>query len=243
MAHSNSIRGNTRKYSAIADEEAKKSLNELLEASSISDVFLYKSAMEQLGFLLGNSLKSNEGMRDAKNILVASTAEDADYLASGVMRSLRVSHTVKYAIFWNNRYNLSNNDTVAPVVNKHYQEGYDLCDTLVIVKSIMSGSCVVKTNLLSLMSEIPHLLANNVQVVSPVMHKDAQRNLEKVFPVKVSSKFEFTYFAIDNEKKPNGEVVPGIGGYVYPLLGLNGPPAKVGFVPELLLKEYSSVTT
>lgn len=227
-----------RKFSEIADSEARSALDELLSAGKAHDVPSYQHAMFSLGWLLGNRLLNKPSIACANKVLIASTAEDADFLANGVINALKQKHQVRYAIFWNNHYSLENNsDSVAPVVNSHYQDGYEDSEALVIVKSVISGSCVVKTNLLRLMSDNPGLL-NSVHVASPVMHTNAENKLRSEFPISVSKNFEFSYFAIDSNRSESGEVIPGIGGEVYQLLGLMDQPAKIGFIPELVKREY-----
>ena len=60
------------------------------------------------------------------------------------------------------------------------------------------------------------------------------KRLEAGFDSTISSKFEYIYFAEDDEKKENGEVVPGIGGSVYELLGIGSSVQKNSFIPELI---------
>lgn len=226
-----------RSYSDIAGGAARAALQDLLKASGDHDVRGYQEAMYTLGQLLGAALSARATLSSAKTVLVVSTAEDADYLASGVMAALRGSHNVKCAVFWNNHYALPSSESIAPVVNSYYQDGYENADALVIVKSVISGSCVVKTNLLRLMSKNRKLL-DNVHVASPVMHVDAVRKLKSEFPDSISNKFDFAYFAVDSNKTDN-DVVPGIGGQVYQLLGLEDQPAKTGYIPELVKRQYS----
>lgn len=227
-----------RSYSDIAGPAARASLQDLLQASNNSDVQGYQTAMYTLGHFLGEALSERPSLASAKTVLVVSTAEDADFLASGVMAALRGSHDIRYAVFWNNHSFLSSKESVAPVVNSYYQDGYEDADALVIVKSVISGSCVVKTNLLRLMSRNEKLL-KNVYVASPVMHVDAEDKLKSEFPPSISDKFEFAYFALDSNKS-GGEVLPGIGGEVYQLLGLKDQPAKTGYVPDLIKRQFSS---
>lgn len=226
-----------RSYSDVAGPAARAALQDLLHASDNSDVQGYQTAMYSLGHLLGGALCERASLASAKTVLVVSTAEDADFLASGVMTALSGSHDVRYAVFWNNHSALSNSESIAPVVNSYYQDGYEDADALVIVKSVISGSCVVKTNLLRLMSQNKNLL-QNVHVASPVMHIDAKDKLKAEFPVSISEKFDFAYFALDYEKS-GGEVLPGIGGQVYQLLGLKDQPAKTGYVPDLIKRQFS----
>lgn len=71
--------------------------------------------------------------------------------------------------------------------------------------------------------------------MAPVMYKDGMPNLIKEFPESVSSKFEFLTFAIDEDRLDNGEIVPGIGGMVYPRLGLGDIVAKNSYIPEMVM--------
>ncbi|MEZ5672296.1 MAG: hypothetical protein R3E08_07865 [Thiotrichaceae bacterium] len=51
---------------------------------------------------------------------------------------------------------------------------------LIIVKSVISGACVVKTNLTYLIQDIE---PESIFVVSPVIHVQAPEKLAKEFPV------------------------------------------------------------
>lgn len=229
-----------RRYSKIADGAARNALQALLSAGNSKNTHDYQLQMERLGLLLGKSLRDKESLASAKTVLVVSTAEDADYLANGVIKALKVKYNVKFAVFWNNHYSLKNNGSIAPVVNTYYEPGYDKSNALVIVKSVISGSCVVKTNLMRLMSVKKSFLNDSVHVVAPVIHKSAQEKLRGEFPSSISSKFEFVYFAEDQTRTADGDVVPGIGGQVYDLLGLKGQPAHTGYVPALIKQQYST---
>lgn len=227
-----------RSYSNIAVPAARAALQDLLDNSHSKDVTGYRKAMYTLGRLLGEALSQRSSLAKAKTVLVVSTAEDADFLASGVVSALNDSHDIRYAVFWNHHHTLTDDERVAPVVNSYYQEGYEDADALVIVKSVISGSCVVKTNLLRLMSHNENLM-ENVHVASPVMHVDAAKKLKSEFPTSIAEKFDFAYFALDS-RKLGGDVKPGIGGQVYQLLGLDDQPAKTGYVPELIKRQFSS---
>lgn len=218
---------NKRAYSDLANGVVKKTLNELLSFSDSPRE--YRSSMVALGGYLGEVLS---GLLPAKaKCLVASTAEDADYLTHGVLKSLEHKHEALAAVFWNNHYTISGG-SIAPIVHKYLQPGYKEADFLVIVKSIISGSCVVRTNILALVEELD---AKEIYIVSPVMHVNSEASLIAEFPVSVSSKFKFIYFAIDADKDNSGEVLPGIGGQIYDLLGIGDQPAKNGYMPNLVL--------
>jgi hypothetical protein len=99
---------------------------------------------------------------------------------------------------------------------------------LIVVKSIISGACVVKTNLASLIDEA---LPLRVIVAAPVMLKGAEQRLASEFPQSMSSRFEYFAFAIDDEKGSDDNVVPGIGGSVYERLGFGD---KTAYIPEIV---------
>ena len=87
------------------------------------------------------------------------------------------------------------------------------------------------SNLLEL---IDTLSPQKIFIVSPIMHRQSEAWLRQEFPPTISEKFEFMVFATDTERTESGEVKPGIGGEVYPLLGLADQPARVGFMPKLV---------
>ncbi|TVU67216.1 hypothetical protein [Cobetia crustatorum] len=229
-----------RSYSKIADGAACMALQALLSAGESKDTHAYQYQMERLGFLLGKSMRDGKSLASAKTVLVVSTAEDADYLASGVIKALKKKYSVKFAVFWNNHYSLENKSSIAPVINTYYEPGYEKSDALVIVKSVISGSCVVKTNLMRLMSVEESLLKNSVHVVAPVIHESAEQKLKSEFPCSISEKFTFVYFAKDKIRSSDGDVIPGIGGQIYELLGLKGQPARTGYIPALVKQQYSA---
>jgi len=217
-----------RSFSQYANDGAKAALQSLLR----SDVNPgeYQAAMKQLGSMLGEILSPL--IPSSAKCLVVSTAEDADYLSRGVLNGLKNGHIAKTAVFWNNHYSLENGTSVAPIVHKFLEPGYEKANQLVVVKSIISGSCVVRTNLLEVIEQVK---AKTIYIVSPVMHKNSEASLKSEFPSNISKKFKFVYFAQDSVKdKSTGEVIPGIGGEVYPKLGLEAQPVKAGFIPDLV---------
>ncbi|WP_302260665.1 hypothetical protein [uncultured Bacteroides sp.] len=70
--------------------------------------------------------------------------------------------------------------------------------------------------------------------MAPVMYKDAQRNLEKEFPTSIAEKFKFLTFAIDTIKDKRKGIIPGVGGMVYPKLGLGDIHEKNKYIPNLV---------
>lgn len=216
---------NKRTFSSFANETAKRALDDLLQAKVPS---VYRDIMVQLGTYLGCAL--DKEIPDDDMCLLVSTAEDADFLSSGVLSQLKKKHKVLTAVFWNNHYT-STGGSIAPIVHEYIEPGYEQATSLVVVKSVMSGSCVVRTNILALMDKIG---AKNIYVLAPVMHVSSENALISEFPEEVSSKFKFIYFATDEERTEDGEVIPGIGGSVYHLLGLSNQPAKICYMPNLV---------
>jgi len=219
----------TRAYSPYADAEAITALDELL--SSTDSPVRYQDTMVKLGQYLGQKL--SEEIVDTAKCLVASTAEDADYLSKGVLNEIGKRHDTFAAVFWNNHYSVDGG-SVAPIVHKFLQPGFEQSDSLIIVKSVISGSCVVRTNILAL---IERLSIKTIYIVSPVIHENSEISLRSEFPEEISSLFKFVYFAQDSLKdKSTGEVKPGIGGQIYPLLGMTDQPARTNFMPLLVTR-------
>ncbi len=211
---------------------SRSTIDSLKKLSPESSEAVYKSAMTHLGVELGHIVASK--VVNTSKFLLVSTAEDADYLSKGVFDSL-VSLNKKpfVSVFWNNHYSIldGKGKSVAPIVHSYLQPGYSECKELVVIKSVISGSCVVRANILALIEKVKF---EKVYIVSPVMHKDAAQKLKDEFPESISSLFEFIFFATDSIRDNSGMVIPGIGGQVYSLLGLDDQPAKTGFMPSLV---------
>jgi len=89
---------------------------------------------------------------------------------------------------------------------------------------------VVKTNLTRAIS---YANPARIFVAAPVLLEGAEGRLSNEFPKHINQKFEFIHFATDTEK--NGEdVIPGIGGSLYELLGLGNSLEKNKYVPALV---------
>ena len=214
------------RYSAFAKEEAKAALQSLL--ASTDNPSAYSAIMEKLGQFLGDVL--NQRISNEHRCLLASTAEDADFLSKGIYDRLKEGHSTKAAVFWNNHYSVPGG-SIAPIVHKYLEPGYESATVLVIAKSVISGSCVVRTNILEL---IEHMIPERIFIVSPVMHSKSEAALRKEFPSEIADKFEFVVLAVDEERTADGEVKPGIGGEIYPLLGLRDQPARISYMPKLV---------
>lgn len=220
----------TRQYSALADADVKQWLNVIANKSTPPQT--YQTAMTQLGQRLGCAMLAALENKHQRAYLVA-TVEDADFLSLGVLQRLEPQiDSVGFACFWNQRTTLFDIHAlaVAPIV-KQYREPAHQVDTLIVVKSIISGGCVVKTNLQNLIQTIS---PRRIFIAAPVLYHSAEAALRQVFPSDISQKFEFFYFAVDNKRTDKGEVIPGVGGLVYDRLGFDGQEGKNSYTPTIV---------
>jgi len=202
-------------------------------ADKTTEFEAYRKAFTDLGYELGRVIRAEYRDIPASRIMMACSSEDADWLATGLEQGLDKG-TLKKSIYWTSREIVCQNPDgykieIAPI-EKAYEETIDDCRLLIVVKSIISTSCVVKTQLTRLMDT---LTPEHIVIAAPVMYKDGEPNLRKEFPEEISNKFRFVYFAIDDERIGN-EVVPGVGGSVYPRLGLGDENVKNSYIPQLV---------
>lgn len=219
-----------RYYSDPEDSIAKNLLNKLLEDNiSASD---YQKAMTTIGHHLGMSLSKALNVNN-KTYCVVVTAEDADNLAEGIIQSLKNSGANIFLVcLWNDRMTSPEGITSAPIQKKYYEPGFENSDELIIVKSIIASSCVVRTNITELIDKVS---PKKIHIVSPVIHLSSKSLLEAEFPSTISEKFDYTYLAQDQAiDKDTGFLLPGIGGNVYQKLGFKNQTDKNMYVPELV---------
>lgn len=212
----------------------KASLNALADkGTNVND---YREAFRTLGVELGKVLASEYRTALADHTMLVCASEDADWLAAGVESGFGKGE-LKKSVYWNSREVIHTNEDGSKVeispIEKAYEEAIDDCRLLVIVKSIISTSCVVKTQLTRLIGKIT---PDQIAILAPVMHKDSVPNLMREFPEEISNKFHFITFAVDDERE-GSEVIPGIGGMVYPRLGLGDMETKNRYVPEMVLRK------
>lgn len=221
----------SRHFSDYTSDSGLSNLARLADSSTNAED--YSNSLYLLGKELGVVL--TEQITD-NSICVACTVEDADFLAKGIIDSLSIlSSDISLACFWNQRQQAL---SIAPIIKKYCEPAVNNANVLVIVKSIISGACVVKTNLTNLIQDSK---PNRIFVVAPVMHCDAQEKLNKEFPAIIAEKFEYIYFAIDDEMEANGNLVPGIGGNVYQRLGFKDQDDKNKFIPKLVKERRESL--
>lgn len=217
------------------DEAAiKASLNALADkGTNVND---YREAFRTLGVELGKVLASEYRTALADHTMLVCASEDADWLAAGVESGFGKGE-LKKSVYWNSREVIHTNEDGSKVeispIEKAYEEPIGDCRLLVVVKSIISTSCVVKTQLTRL---IGNTTPDQIAILAPVMYKDGVPNLMREFPEEISSKFHFITFAVDDERE-GSEVIPGIGGMVYPRLGLGDMETKNRYVPEMVLRK------
>jgi len=210
-----------------------RSLNLLADKST--GVEEYRKAFHDLGLELGKVLALEAVDVKSDEVMLVCASEDADWLAKGVEKGLGKGK-ISVSVFWSIRSVVYNENgerlEISPIV-KSYEEPIERCKLLVVVKSIISSSCVVKTQLTRLIGKIH---PERIAVMAPVMYKDGAHNLMKEFPEEIVDKFHFVTFAIDEERTEKGEVVPGIGGMVYPRLGLGDMDEKNSYIPQMVLE-------
>jgi hypothetical protein len=221
----------TREYSHFTNPAAQHLLATLVDQHTSSKD--YQQTLISLGETLGNILLK-EIVGDQCSTYLASTVEDADFLAKGILNSLGTRlNSVGFACFWNQRstpFGMADL-TVAPIIKRYQEPTGQTVDYLIIIKSIISGGCVIKTNLLSLIQSIE---PKHIFIVAPVIHSKAEQNLKQEFPEHISNKFQFLYLAKDDEINDQGEMLPGIGGMIYERLGFTDQDSKNRYVPELV---------
>lgn len=212
----------------------KASLDALADkGTNVND---YREAFRTLGVELGKVLASEYRTALANHTMLVCASEDADWLAAGVESGFGKGE-LKKSVYWNSREVIHTNEDGSKVeispIEKAYEEAIDDCRLLVIVKSIISTSCVVKTQLTRLIGKTT---PDQIAILAPVMYKDGVPNLMREFPEEISSKFHFITFAVDDERE-GSEVIPGIGGMVYPRLGLGDMETKNRYIPEMVLRK------
>ena len=228
----------TRIYSDIVNKSVQVLLNTLADKSITPDI--YRKTMTEIGMLLGDAILAQISNVHC-NVYLACTVEDADFLAKGMlMRLEKQLKSVAFACFWNQRFSPFEIEDlkVAPILRK-YQEPVNLSVSyLIIVKSIISGACVVRTNLTDLIQKID---PEKIFIVAPVIHSQAEEKLKNSFEKFIYDKFEFFYLAKDDKRTKEGEIIPGIGGDVYHRLGFDGQEEKNKYIPELVKNRRSRI--
>lgn len=215
-----------RKFATDASPRAQELVNALPEEK---DRNRYRQLMTDLGGELARVLSPQ--LPSKEDLVLICTNEDADFLARGLLEELQTGGCqVALVCYWNDRVKLGFGEDRSPIVRR-YAEPSKNAKAFIVVKSIISSSCVVRTNISDMVYDHQ---PEKVFVVSPVLLAGAQERLQAEFPDEIARRFEFIWIAEDDERKENGEVVPGIGGSVYELLGVGSSETKNQFVPDLV---------
>ena len=198
----------------------------------------YRQAMRRLGGLLAGAVARDTVLRGAR-VCLAMTVEDADFLGAGALEVFeRAGADVSVACFWNDRANAFGVEwaDMAPITQE-YVESLDHIEHLVVLKSIISGSCVVRSNLEHLFDKFEPA---HVHVAAPVMLDGADERLERDFSKRLSDRFRYWTFEIDTRKDAEGNVYPGVGGEVYERLGIGDKVSKNAIVPDLIRRRATA---
>lgn len=214
----------SRSFREAITEAERSHLQELLDADGPE---AYRSTMQRLGEDLGQRVA--DMLPERGMCMLVCTVEDADFLARGFLEAVGVERVV-LRCFWNERRKLGNFE-LAPIIRRYVEPGDDDVSALVVIKSIISGACVVRTNLMEVLERVRPA---QIFVVAPVIHAEAERKLEQEFPPEIARSFTYVWLARDDAREPDGNVRPGIGGSVYDLLGLGGEKAKNRYYPRLI---------
>ncbi len=152
------------------DEEIiRTSLDALADKST--NVFKYREAFRLLGIELGKILALEYKSISANQSMLVCASEDADWLANGVEAGFGKGE-LKKSVYWSSREIVHINEDGSKVeispIEKAYEEAIKDCQLLIIVKSIISTSCVVKTQLTRLIGRIS---PKRIVIAAPVMYK------------------------------------------------------------------------
>ena len=214
------------------DPVAKQLVDELHTIQG--NPMMYQEHMLQIGRHLGAGIIPKLPKNQNSAICVVCTVEDADFLARGLIEALEqdgFAERVHLVCLWNEKIR-ENGVSLSPISRQYKEEFSSENSIFIVVKSIISGACVVKTNLTRAVS---FSQPSRIIVASPVMLIGAEGRLEREFPPAISAKFEYVHFVTDTEKDKDGEnVLPGIGGSLYELLGLGNQHEKNKYVPSIV---------
>lgn len=217
-----------RHYSLWAKDSDKHLLEQLLEPS---DSDTYRKIMEKVGHVLAKELLHHLG--GLNRILLVCTNEDADFLARGILSFLEATDglSVSFACFWNDRKRVGPDFEVAPIIRRYIEPHQQTVDVFIVIKSIISSSCVVRSNISELVYENSPQL---VFVVSPVVLAGATQRLEAEFDSQIAERFRYIWIAEDDQSNHDGRVIPGIGGSIYELLGIGTSSTKNQYIPKIV---------
>ena len=200
-----------------------------LSSERYGDVFC--SIGEEMGNVIAGYIQNG-----GSHTKLICTAEDADFLVRGVLNTLS-KHSINpsLTVFWHKRRTIGSIN-IAPIVMK-YDEPINVCDTMIVVKSIISSSCTISTQITELFDK---LNPKTTLIFAPVIYKDAIPNLLTEFPPCITETFRFLYVREDSILNEN-IVVPGIGGDVEQRLGIQRLDNTAERIPSLVRERVTIV--
>jgi len=201
---------NIRSFTANADNRSRELIAAIFNPKTSTDA--YRKAMYQLGQRLGLVLASKIPQGKNNECCVACTVEDADYLAAGFIEALEQSRqdlAIHLACFWNepsfDAHDMKEFD-VSRII-KTYKEPTGDKSYLIVLKSIISGGCVVATNITHL---IGTMNPEKIYIVAPLMLSDSPKRLRKHFGQLVR-RFDYINLATDSERARGVNVYQSYG--------------------------------
>jgi hypothetical protein len=223
----------TRHIEDWVPSKGRALLAELLQA--VGQPPKYRTTMVELGRTLADRVL--ESLEPKARIAVVCTAEDADFLTRGFLevatQRLGGPGRVALVCFWNDRQRLQGGFDIAPILRRYVEPLDAPLDALVVLKSIVSDGCTVKTNMQEVLATVRPA---RVIVASPVILKGAADRVREDLGETTAKEIEFVVLAEDDAKTAEGWVDPGVGGEVYRLLGLGSKADANRYRPELLDK-------
>lgn len=198
----------TREYSSIASPTTRLSLDKLIDGNTSDKE--YQKAMLSLGQELGIKIL-NFLASSGRKICLVCTAEDADYLVFGVIKSFEAQGLdPKLVCFWNHKTTPFGTEyiQVAPIIKRYKEPVDNPTDLLVMVKSFITETSAIRTNLQNLIQD--NVKYRSILIATPVIQIWIEAELRDEFDQFVDSKLNFLYFAKDNKKRPQKDMVSGV---------------------------------
>lgn len=219
-----------REYDPSANEETRVLIKSLFGAEA-PDTSTYSQGMRKLGRELGEQIVKGLAP-DVQKICLACVVEDADFFAQGVLEILEARDAMQVALacFWNEKsIDVCDMDDfdIAPIL-KSYIEPAANATVLVVAKSIISGGCVVATNIMNLIGK---LRPTKIFVVAPVMVDGAKNRLEQHFSNETLKLFEYKTLAVQFGR--------GEGKSIYERYGWKGSDDKNKYLPAIVKERRS----
>jgi len=123
---------------------------------------------------------------------------------------------------------------VAPIVKEYMEPVCDRIDYLIVPTEVISNDCVLRTNLTRLLEKINPVNIENIIIAAPILSEGAEEELRDEFEIDIFNKFQFIYFAEDNEREAEDNVVSGITAKLDKRLASVDQDAKNSVTPAIV---------